>query len=73
MTTETQKPNQIEAGRREASEFSALLDCPAGHKAEFWLPGNGWVLAGCKRCGHAAAAYKSFEQAEHDWNVMMAI
>lgn len=50
-----------------------LLDCKAGHKAEFWLPGGGWVMAGCKKCGIAAAAYKSFEQAKRDWNSMAAI
>ena len=47
-----------------------LLDCPAGHLAETWLCG-GWVLVGCKKCGHAVAAHKSFEQAEHDWNTLM--
>ena len=55
-----------------ASELSGLLDCPAGHIAETWLVG-GWVMCGCKSCNHAAAAYKSFEQASHDWNAMCKV
>ena len=51
-------------------DLNKLSECPDGHVPETWLC-NSWVLVGCKKCGIAVAAYKSFEQSEHDWNVIM--
>lgn len=54
------------------SNSNDLLDCKCGAPAKVWLD-NSWVLTGCRCCGIASAAYKSFERSKKDWNKMAAI